>query len=145
MKNSLITLCLATVLAFLPLAASAQENSQAYSEVNASLTNGTSHSDIIRALIDNHDMTLSEATVFALVSGGEANRVAFATAGVGLASNLPQAQGVVAAVKATAGETGASAKAADVALDEYITSMPQPTVYENKYSPTGGGDVSTST
>jgi hypothetical protein len=141
----MITLCLSVLLTILPLSASGQESSEAYNEVKSSLAAGVSHEDIIRTLMAGHDMGLSEATVFALVSGGEANRVAFSTAGIDLATSLAQAQGVATAIKATAGETGAVAAAVDIAMDEFIRTMPQPDVYENKYSPMGSGDVSTST
>lgn len=146
MQKLMMTLWLATAMAFIPLAASAQSVEEgAYVEVVEALAKNTSHADIIKDLIDKHGMTLSAATVFAMVSGGQENRVAFAEAGVGLATNLAQAQGVATAVKATAGDTGAVATAVDVAVDDFAAAMSQPSVYEQEYSPTGGGqDVSPS-
>jgi hypothetical protein len=138
MKSTILNVFLASLLALMPLAASALENEAAYNDVVSSLDGGTSSGDIISALIKDYDMTLAEATVFAMVSGGQANRVAFATAGVELASNLPQAQSVANAVKATAGDPGAVATAVDQAMEEYARHMPQPDVYKDDYSPKGG-------
>ncbi len=142
MKKPLCTLWLTAVLSLLPFVVNAQEGTAAYDEVNIALATSTSHSEIISLLMSTYFMTLSEATIFAMVSGDEANRVSFASAGVSLASNLAQAQGVTTAVKAAVGETGAVASAADRALEEFIATMAQPDVYEDKFSPTGGGDVS---
>ena len=44
-----------------------------------------------------------------------------------------------AAHRAAAGETGPVADAVRVALDEYARHMDQPSVYEDEYSPGGGG------
>jgi hypothetical protein len=129
---------LASLLALMPLAASALENEAAYNDVISSLDGGATPGDIIRALVNDYDMTLAEATVFAMVSGGQANRVAFATAGIESAGNLAQAQSVAYAVKAAAGDTGAVATAVDQAIAKYAELMPQPSVYEDEYSPTGG-------
>ena len=131
MKKPLCTLWLTAVLSLLPFVVNAQEGTAAYDEVNIALATSTSHSEIISLLMSTYFMTLSEATIFAMVSGDEANRVSFASAGVSLASNLAQVQGVTTAVKA-----------ADRALEEFIATMAQPDVYEDKFSPTGGGDVS---
>ena len=140
MTKSLCHLLLAGMLVLLPLAVSAQENEAAFDTVNSALLQGTGHAAIIKSLTEGpHNMSLSEATVFAMVSGGEANRVAFVEAGVKSASNLPQAQSVVYAVRAAAGETSAEASAADAALKQYVKTMPQPNVYEDNYTPTGGG------
>jgi hypothetical protein len=138
-KTTVLNVFFAAILALVPLAASALENQAAYNDVNTSLTAGTAPADIIRALIGDYDMTLAEATVFAMVSGGEGNRSAFATAGVESAGNYPQAQSVVVAVKATAGQTGVVADAADAAMDEYTKLMPQPYIHHDDDIPTGGG------
>ena len=138
MKRTMLNVFLVSLLALMPLAASALENEAAYNDVVSSLEGGTTPGDIIRALIKDYDMTLAEATVFAMVSGGQANRVAFATAGIESAGNLAQAQSVAYAVKATAGDTGAVATAVDQAMAKYAELMPQPNVYEDEYSPTGG-------
>jgi hypothetical protein len=43
------------------------------------------------------------------------------------------------AVLATAGQTGPVAEAARAALAEYARHMPQPDVYKDEFTPTGGG------
>jgi hypothetical protein len=138
MRCAILNVFLASLLALMPLAASALENEAAYNDVVTSLEGGTTAGDIIRALVKDYDMTLAEATVFAMVAGGQANRVAFATAGIESAGNLAQAQSVANAVKAAAGDTGAVATAVDQAIAKYAELMPQPNVYEDEYSPTGG-------
>ena len=139
MKNTFLTVFFASLLALLPLGANAVENQAAYDEVISSLAASTAPADIISSLVENHGMTLTEATVFAMVSGGQDNRVAFATAGIGLAGNLAQAQAVANGVKDTAGQSGEVANAVDAAMEEYVRAMPQPNVYEEDYSPAGGG------
>jgi hypothetical protein len=139
MKNTFLTVFFASLLALLPLGANAVENQAAYDEVISSLAASTAPADIISSLVNNHGMTLTAATVFAMVSGGQDNRVAFATAGIGLAGNLAQAQSVANGVKATAGQSGVVADAVDAALEQYVRTMPQPNVYEDDYSPAGGG------
>ncbi|MEH6589991.1 MAG: hypothetical protein V7746_07050 [Halioglobus sp.] len=139
MKTTILNVFFTAILTLVPLAASALENQAAYNDVNTSLTAGTSPADIISALIQNYELTLTQATVFAMVSGGEGNRSAFATAGVESAANYPEAQSVVVALKAAAGQTGAVANAADAALVEYSKLMPQPYIHHDDNIPTGGG------
>jgi hypothetical protein len=139
MKNAFFTVFFASLLALLPLGANAVESQAAYDEVISSLAASTAPADIISSLVNNHGMTLTAATVFAMVSGGQDNRVAFATAGIGLAGNLAQAQSVANGVKATAGQSGVVADAVDAAMEQYVRTMPQPNVYEDDYSPAGGG------
>ena len=140
MRNSFGYLLLACFMAWMPVAVSAQDNTTATEAVNASLMSGTSHADIIRALTEEpYNMSLSEATVFAMNAGGEANRAAFIAAGIQSAATLPQAQSVAAAVKASAGETGAVADAADAAMLEYARLMDQPFIHHDDDIPSGGG------
>jgi len=149
MKNTLLNLFLASLLAVFPWAASAEDNGAsgyslehkaAYDAVNSELGKSTAPADIIRMLTkEPYDMSLSEATVFAMVSGGQANRVAFATAGIESASNLAQAQAVANAVKATVDVPGAVATAVDEAMVKYAELMAQPDVYKDVYSPKGAG------
>ena len=114
------------------------EDPRSCEPVLSSLAQRASPEDVVSAVVDM-GMTLGEATVFAMVCGGEANRVAIATAGVGLAGNLAQAKSVANSVLATAGETGPVASAVEVALQDYVENMPQPSVYEDEYTPHGGG------
>jgi hypothetical protein len=114
------------------------EETRSCEPVQSLLARGTAPEDVVRAVVDT-GMTLGEATVFAMVCGGEANRVAIATAGVSLAGNLAQAKSVANSVLATAGETGPVAGAVDAALQDYVKNMPQPSVYEDQYTPHGGG------
>ena len=131
---------LVSILIFTPCILAAQENNAATEAVNTSLMIGTSHADIIRALTEEpYNMPLSEATVFAMNAGGDANRTAFVAAGIQSASTLPQAQSVAAAVKASAGETGAVADAADAAMQEYARLMDQPFIHHDEDLPSGGG------
>lgn len=140
MTQSLRYLLFAGFLALMSFAVSAQDNSSASAAVNASLMGGISHADIIRALTkEPYNMSLSEATVFAMNAGGDANRTAFVAAGIQSASTLPQAQSVAAAVKASAGETGAVADAADAAMQEYARLMDQPFIHHDEDLPSGGG------
>jgi len=144
MKNTLQYLCLLSVLAAVNLPASAQPGEKPSCEkVQGLLKNGSPAADVVRATMDS-TMTLAEATVFAMVCGGEENRVAIATAGIESAGNLAQAQSVANAVLATAGQTGAVADAVNGAMKVYAEGMPQPYVHEDKYTPYGGG-VSPST
>ena len=129
---------LVVVLALASAEAPAQvEVDPAFSTVKE-LVNNSSPEAVIDAVM-NTGKTLPEATVYAMVAGGEANRVALATAGVGMSGNLAQAREVANAVMAAAGETGPVADAVRVALDEYARHMDQPSVYEDEYSPGGGG------
>jgi hypothetical protein len=143
MTKSFCHLLLAGFMALMPFAVSAQDSTAATEAVNASLMSGTSHADIIRALTEEpHNMSLAEATVFAMNAGGDANRTAFVAAGIQSASTLPQAQSVATAVKASAGETGAVADAADAAMLEYARLMDQPFIHHDEDLPTGGGNRS---
>ncbi|MFV8819130.1 hypothetical protein [Haliea sp. E17] len=138
MMKALQHILLASMLACTSLAATAQ-GEDAAAAVAAGLQQGSSFSDIIRSLVgEPHDLTLAEATVAAMNAGGAANSVDFVNAGVALAGNLPQAQEVVNAVRAAAGETAPEALAATAALQAYVRVMPQPEVYEDNYSATGG-------
>lgn len=141
MKNALLQWYLAGWLAVMPVVASAQTvatDKQSCDRVRYLLDVGSPAGAVVRDTVAA-GMTLAEATVFAMVCGGEENRVAIATAGVELAGNLAQAQSVATAVKATAGQTGAVAVAVDKAMLEYARLMPQPNVHQDEYTPTGGG------
>ena len=123
----------------MPLAANAQaDETPSCEKVQAMLKGGNSVGDVVRATM-GEGMTLVEATVFAMVCGGEDNRVAIATAGIEAAGNLAQAQAVANAGLATAGQTGAVASAVNRAMKEYAEHMPQPSVHEDDFTPTGGG------
>lgn len=146
MRNFVYKLFIATFVAIVSLSAAAQENAAAqqnraaYDAVNSALEQGAAPATIIAALTEYpFNMDLSEATVFAMVAGGDENRLDFVSAGVKSAGNLPQAQSVVNAVRAAAGQTSAEANAATEALSEYMKTMPQPKVYQDDYTPTGGG------
>jgi hypothetical protein len=145
MKHTLLRLTLLSLLISLPFSANAaMDEAAAYSTVQTMLADGRSTpADIIAALKDD-GRTLSEATVFAMVSGGEDNRVAFATAGVASATSLMEAQAVVDAVLATAGKTGPVADALGVAFTKYSASIQPPSTYTGGNIATGGGAVSPS-
>ena len=148
MHKALITLWLATIMAFTSLLASAEVDQQdpAFEAVKTAVANGDSAESIIRMLIaEPYGKTLAEATVYAMVAGGQENRTAMIEAGIGLATTLPQAQQVAYAVEAAAGSASADAGTARDAVAEYAQNMPPPEVYQQNYSPTGGGtDVSPS-
>ena len=97
---------LAVVLALASAGASAQVEVDPAFDTVKELVDGSSPETVINAVM-NTGKTLPEATVYAMVAGGEANRVALATAGVGMAGNLAQAREVANAVMAAAGETAA--------------------------------------
>jgi hypothetical protein len=144
MKHTLLRLTLLSLLISFPFGANAtMDEAAAYSTVQTMLVDGRTPADIIAAL-KNDGRTLSEATVFAMVSGGEDNRVAFATAGVASATSLMEARGVVDAVLATAGRTGSVAGAVQVALTDYAASIQAPSTYTGGNIATGGGAVSPS-
>lgn len=142
MKNRLFNSLLTVVLTLLPAWASAQsEEDESCDEVEQMLEAGNSPAEVIAATVDS-GMTVTEATVFAMVCGGESNRVVIATAGVGLAGSLPEARSVVVAVVATAGETSPEAAAVRQAYKAYEKTARQPEGYKTDYTPHGGGAVS---
>ncbi len=149
MHKALMTLWLVAVMAVTSLVANAQqvdEQDPAFQAVKTAVANGDSAESIIRMLVaEPHSKTLAEATVYAMVAGGQENRTAMIEAGIGLASTLPQAQQVAYAVEAAAGTGSADAGTAKDALADFARALPPPDVYQQNYSPTGGGsDVSPS-
>lgn len=147
MQKALITLWLATVMAFTSLfAAAVDEQDPAFQAVKSSVANGDSAESVVRMLTqDPHGKSLSEATVYAMVAGGQDNRSDMIKAGIGLATTLPQAQQVAFAVEAAAGSTSSDTATAKQALGDFAKALPAPEVYQQNYSPTGGGtDVSPS-
>ena len=145
MKQTLLRLGMLGLLITLPISANAMmDEVAAYSTVQTMQANGNSAADIIAALKED-GRTLAESTVFAMVSGGEDMRVAFATAGVKSATSLMEAQAVVDAVIATAGETGPVAEALQVAMNTYSKSIQPPSTYTGGNIATGGGAISPST
>lgn len=141
MKSSMLVLSFFAGLLLLPAIAHSQtltEDAAAYQAVQNMLADGSSPSGVVDAMV-SRGMTLSEATVFAMVSGGEQHRVAIATAGVAAADTLAEARTVADAVVATSGQSGPVAIAVREALHRYADSMPAPSVYEDDYTPTGTG------
>jgi hypothetical protein len=142
MRTTLLTAFFAGLLALVPLSASAMDSAleieQVSTYVTASLAAGTSPEDIIRALDDYHGMTLSEATVFAMVAAGQANHEAFATAGIRQATSLEEAREVADAVRVV-DDSYHVATAADRAVNKFIA---QPKVYKDNYTNVGGAGVS---
>ena len=139
MKHTLLRLTLLSLLISIPFGANAaMDAAAACNTVQTMLVDGSTPADII-AVLKEDGRTLSEATVFAMVCGGEDNRVAFATAGVSSATSLMEAQGVVDAVLATAGQTGPVADALRVALTDYTETFPPPATYTGGNIATGGG------
>ena len=139
MKKVMLHVCLTSLLLAMPFAVSAQTGEKPSCElVQNLLEGGSSTGDVVRATVET-GMSLAEATVFAMVCGGEENRVDIATAGIEAAGNLAQAQSVANAVLAAAGQTGAVAVAVNEAMEVYARHMPQPGVHQDDYTPTGGG------
>jgi len=133
---------LAGLLAVTGVNALAQTGSTAADAVTAALQQGSAPETIIRSLTGApYDLSLADATVTAMNAGGDASRIDFVKAGVAAAGNLPQAQEVVNAVRSAAGEGSAEAAAATEALQSYVRLMPQPDIYQDDYSPTGGAAV----
>ena len=108
-------------------------------QVESMLVEGRSASAVIAALVVKGRL-LPEATVYAMGCGGDANRVAIATAGVALSTTLAEAQAVTAAVVAAAGETSPAAAAAREALKIFEFTAKQPVGYKTDYMPQGGID-----
>lgn len=141
MKDTLLKLCLRGLFIGVVLSAGAQAAQQpSCASIQKSLAGGSSADAVIRTVVES-GMSLADATVYALVCVGEENPEAIATAGIEAAGNLPQAQSVATAVLATTGETGPVAEAVRAAMHEYTRRMPQPDVYQDKYTPTGGDQV----
>ncbi len=141
MKSSMPVLSVIAGLLLFPAIALSQtitEDAAAYQAVQSMLADGSSPSAVVDSMVAR-GMTLSEATVFAMVSGGEQHRVAIASAGVAAADTLAEARTVANAVVATSGESGPVAVAVREALNRYADSMPAPSVYEDDYTPTGAG------
>jgi hypothetical protein len=140
MKPSLLALFLSGLLA-IPLAVVAQDEEKLSCDAVLSLlASGSSAAEVVRATVAT-GMGLAEATVHAIECGGDENQETIARAGIEMAGNLPQAQSVADAVLASVGQTGPVADAVQVALQDYIRYMPQPDVYEDKYTPTGGDNA----
>ena len=128
----------------LPLGANALMNeNEAQATVVSMLAEGNSAAEVIAALMaDGRD--LIDATIFALVAGGQENRVAFAEAGTAAAKSFEELQSVANALIATAGATGSVAQAVTLAVTEYKSTLTPPSTYQGGGIATGG-DVSPST
>lgn len=148
MKKMVLSFAMAGVLGLQSILGTAQESaridfSEAHNTVQSMLAAGSSGRAVVDATMAS-GMSLSEATVFAMVSGGESHRVNIAEAGISAAGNTAQALTVADAVLATAGETGPVADAVREVLQRDTALMERPSVYEDDYTPTGAG-VSPST
>jgi len=144
MNNMILIMGLAAALAALPFAATAAIPEDEDCDIVEQLVKDkTPPQTIIKTMVGG-GMSLEEGAVFAMVCGGEVNRVPIAVAGVEAAANLVQANGVAAALVATAGETSPVATAVRNALKQYEKTAKQPPVYKTDYKPTGGGGVSPS-
>jgi hypothetical protein len=143
--NLLTGLAGAWMLVLFSLTASAElETDPSCERIEQLLVMGSSPHDVLAAVV-NDGMSLVEATVFAMVCGGQENRIDIVTAGVEMADSLAEARSVVAAVVAATGDSSAESAAARAALDTYEKTARQPDVYESDYIPHGGGGVSPST
>jgi hypothetical protein len=142
MQKTILTLSLSGLLSLLPLAAAGAEvgESEAYETVHTMLAQGSPHGEVIAALRGTEGMSLPEATVFAVVSGGEANQVDFALAGLAAAATLEEAETVVAAVLAAAGENGPVADAVNRELLAYRRRETPPPGYGGHDRHYGGCD-----
>ncbi len=145
MNIRFVSIVITGLLALMPHGASAlMGQEEAYAKVQSMLGSGGTPADIIYAL-EKDGRTLSESTVFAMVSGSEENRVDFATSGVMAANSLLEAQVVVDAVLAVAGETGPVADALAIAMDSYIRTMPPPFSRNNNVATKSRGVVAATT
>ena len=144
MRKTINYLCAIALLAGTGLSLQAQDEvddkprKESCESVKNVLAEGGSAAEAVR-VTRLMGMGLAEATVYAMVCGGEANRIDIATAGVAAAENLAQAQSVAYAVLATGGETGPLADAVRGAVNEYARLMSQPKVYQDEYTPLGRG------
>jgi hypothetical protein len=144
-KCTLFGLCLSGLLFIQPLAANPQpEEDESCQRVDKRLQGGDSAKEVITGVVDG-GMSLTEATVFAMVCGGQGNRVAMVTAGVALAGSLAEAQSVVSGVIAAAGEGSPEAVAVHEAFNAYKRTAKQPAVYEKEHIPQGGFVISPAT
>lgn len=151
MKTQVFTLLAASCLLLLPVAGNAQDapdvpaaaahEKRDCAELLAMLEAGESEETVVRAVVET-GMSLSEATVYAMLCGGDSYRLAIAVAGVTLSSTLAQAQSVANAVIAAAGDNSDVAIAVREAVIVIAKGLPQPGVYVDEYTPTGGTDVS---
>ena len=143
--NFLTGLAGAWMLVLFSLTASAAlETDPSCERIEQMLVMGSPPHDVLAAVV-NDGMSLVEATVFAMVCGGQENRIDIVTAGVEMADSLAEARSVVAAVVAATGDSSPESAAARAALDTYEKTARQPDVYESDYIPHGGGGVSPST
>jgi len=116
----------------------AQADAPSCASLQQMLAGGSSAEAVIAAVAAT-GVNRADATVYAMDCAGDGSREALVAAGVAGADNLAQAQSVTDAVLAVAGENAAVINAANFALRDYIRQMPQPDVYEDQYTPTGGG------
>ena len=144
MKTIFLPLCVALALASVTSNAIAvMDETEARDTVVSMLDQSQPATEIIAALMaDGRD--LIDATIFALVSGGENNRTAFAEAGIASATSLAQAQSVSYALIATAGATGPVADTVETAMKTYSNRLTPPSTYQGSGIATGGGSVSPS-
>lgn len=122
------------------VAAQAGAGAPACDSVRQTLAGGGSAAAVIAAATEA-GMSRADATVYVMGCVGDDHPEAIAAAGVAAADNLAQAQAVADAVLAVAGENAVVTNAVNFALRDYIQHMPQPDVYEDKYTPTGGDDA----
>lgn len=148
MKTQVFKLLVASCLLLLSVAGNTQDapavpvnEERDCAQLLAMLEGGASAEDVVRATVAT-GLSLANATVYAMECGGESHRLAIVVAGIKLASTLAQAQVVADAVMATAGGDARVANAVRDAMIEVTESMPQPGVYVDEYTPTGGADVS---
>jgi hypothetical protein len=144
MKTVLVKLFLPVLFTATPLIAGAQpaserEDERSCAQVEDLLAAGSSPAEVVTALVDG-GMALTGATVFAVECAPEANREALARAGVELASNIQQGQGVVQAVSFAFGEQAPVTLAASSAYTDWVKTFAQPAEYQNDYTPHGGGE-----
>lgn len=156
MNTQVFKLLVASCLLILPLAGNTQDANVTPADPDAQaapiseqrncvhladmLEEGASAEAVVRASAAT-GMTLEDATVYAMVCGGDSNSVAIAVAGVRLANSLAQAQAVANAVLVTAGRHGDVADAVNEAVLLVARDLPQPAIYVDEYTPTGS-DVS---
>ncbi|MEM9090606.1 MAG: hypothetical protein AAGC93_17885 [Cyanobacteria bacterium P01_F01_bin.53] len=142
MKSTLLRSLLLASAVSLPLIANAQpplDPPTSCEQVEELIRNGSTPEVIIETLM-NSGMALTGATVFAVECAGPQYRVPLAEAGVGLASNLREANGVVRAVAFAFGESSPETVAARSAFASAEKLAKQPPEYKSNYTPHGGGE-----
>jgi hypothetical protein len=141
MNKILISLVCGLMLSLSPLVSLA-DDAAAQAAVQQGLDNGAGLDDIIDVLTgEPHNMSLADATLFAMNNGGEGNNMAFMTAGLDIACADSNARMSVVARELIQALGSDSPEAIEA---RRLMDTCQPDVYVDEYSPGGRGDISPS-